>query len=285
MKKKLGFITLAVVLTFALLVGCGDSSSETNSDNNASVDGLVDGTYLVKEPVSDHGNYAMAIMEVKDGEISTFRYDEILADSGEGKNENNYNYAESIAAIANLNEQFNEKKDLNEVDFDAVTGATHTKDSFKEVVNELMDKASKGETYEPVYKDGEYTATGEEASHGWLAEVKLVIRDGQIVGLDYYEYAVEDMEGSKVVFNEDNEPVLGDDGNPVTEPVEIKAGDRKSAENYSYLESMEVMSQMQKMIIDNNGLEDLDIDSVTGATSTRTSIVELVEKALEDAKL
>lgn len=284
MKKQLGFIAIAIVLSFALLVGCGDNSSKTASGNNNAGDTLVDGTYLVKESVSDHGNFAMAIMEVKDGEISSFRYQEILADSGEEKNEYNYNYPDGLAVIANLNEQFNEKKDLSEVDFDAVSGATHTKDSFKKVVGELMEKAANGDSYEPVYKDGEYTATADEDSHGWLAEVKLVVKDGQIVGLDYYEYAVEDMEGSKVVFDEDNKPAVGDDGKPVTEPVEIKAGDRKSVENYSYLESMDVMKQMQKLIIDNNGLDNLDVDSVTGATSTRTSIVELVEKALEGAK-
>ncbi len=32
---------------------------------------------------------------------------------------------------------------------------------------------------------------------------KLVIRDGQIVGIDYFEAAVEDTESNKVVFDED----------------------------------------------------------------------------------
>lgn len=289
MKKRLGLMVLSMVLVFALLVGCSGKDSETstgdNNNQNEAKGELVDGTYLVKDPVSDHGNYGMAIMEVANGEISSFEYVEILATSGEEKNENNYNYAEGLAVIANLNEQFNETKDIEKVDFDAVTGATHTKENFKRIVNKLMDKAAKGEKYEPVYKDGEYTATAEEASHGWLGEVKIVVKHGQIVGLDYYEYAVEDMEGKKVVFDEDNKPVTGDDGKPVTEAVQISAGERKSKDNYSYLESMEVMSKMQKLIIDNNGVENLDVDSVTGATNTRTTIIELVEKALEGAKL
>jgi len=278
-----------MVLVFTLLVGCSGQDTNTstgdNNNQNEAKGELVDGTYLVKDPVSDHGNYGMAIMEVADGEISSFEYVEILADSGEEKNENNYNYAEGLAVIANLNEQFNEVKDINEVDFDAVTGATHTKENFKRIVNELMEKAENGDKYEPVYKDGVYTATAEEPSHGWLGEVKIVVKHGQIVGLDYYEYAVEDMEGNKVVFDEDNKPVTGDDGKPVTESVQIAAGDRKSKENYSYLDSLDVMAKMQKLIIDNNGLENLDVDSVTGATNTRTTIIELVEKALEGAKL
>lgn len=289
MKKRLSLVVLSMVLVFTLLVGCSEQDTNTstgdNNNQNEAKGELVDGTYLVKDPVSDHGNYGMAIMEVADGEISSFEYVEILADSGEEKNENNYNYAEGLAVIANLNEQFNEVKDINEVDFDAVTGATHTKENFKRIVNELMEKAENGDKYEPVYKDGVYTATAEEPSHGWLGEVKIVVKHGQIVGLDYYEYAVEDMEGNKVVFDEDNKPVTGDDGKPVTESVQIAAGDRKSKENYSYLDSLDVMAKMQKLIIDNNGLENLDVDSVTGATNTRTTIIELVEKALEGAKL
>lgn len=290
MKKRLGLMMLSMVLVLVLLVGCsGQKDTETgNNDkegNNVASGELVDGTYLVKDPVSDRGNYAMAIMEVANGEISSFEYAEYLATSGEEKNESNYNYAEGIAVIANLNEQFSEKKDINEVDFDAVTGATHTKENFKRVVNELLDKAANGDKYEPVYKDGEYTATAEEPSHGWLGEVKLVVKHGQVVGLDYYEYAVEDMESNKVVFDEDNKPVTGDDGKPVTEAVQVSAGDRKSKDNYSYLDSLDVMTKMQKLIIDNNGVENLDVDSVTGATSTRTTIVELVEKALDGANL
>ncbi len=73
----------------------------------------------------------MAIMEVENGEIVSFKYAEILANSGEEKSEDNYKYPEGLAVIANLNEQFNEKKDLNEIDFDAVSGATHTKEAFK----------------------------------------------------------------------------------------------------------------------------------------------------------
>ncbi len=78
---------------------------------------------------------------------------------------------------------------------------------------------------------------------------------------------------------------MGDDGKPETEPVEVKAGgDRKSVDNYAYLDSFEVIKQVQKQIIDNNGTENLDLDGITGATNTRDTMIELVEKALEGAK-
>lgn len=286
MKRRLGLMALIVALVAVFFTGCGKNDAEPTSDqsNEVAIGDLQDGNYLVKMPVSDHGNYPMAKMEVKDGEIASFEYVEILATSGEEKNEDNYNYPEGLEVIKNLNEQFNEKKDLDEVDFDAVSGATHTKESFKDIVNQLLAMASKGEVYEPVYKDGEYTAKADEESHGWLAEVVVVVRDGQIVGVDYFDVAVEDMESSKVVFDDDNKPIMGDDGKPETEPVQVKAGDRKSVDNYAYLDSFEVVKGVQKQIIDNNGTENLDLDGITGATNTRDTMIELVEKALEGAK-
>lgn len=287
MRRRSSLILLSTILILALLVGCGGQETGTTTDESSEAPTggeLKDGIYLEKDPVSDHGNYGMAIMEVENGEIVSFKYAEILANSGEEKSEDNYNYPEGLAVIANLNEQFNEKKDLNEIDFDAVSGATHTKEAFKDMVNRLLVKAEKGETYTPPYKDGEYTAKAEEDSHGWLGQVVVVVRDGQIVGLDYFETAVEDMESSKVVFDEDNKPVTDSDGKPKTEPVEVKAGERKSVENYAYLEALDVVKAVQRLIIDNNGTENLDVDSITGATSTRTTMIELVEKALEGAK-
>lgn len=285
MKKRLGLIVMVMSIVALSIIGCGAKNTDTEGDKSSEVVGdLQDGNYLIKMPVSDHGNYPMAKMEVKDGEIVDFEYMEILADSGEEKDSSNYNYPEGLEVIKNLNEQFNEKKDLNEVDFDAVTGATHTKQSFKDVVKQLLEKASKGEKYEAVYKDGEYTEEAAEGSHGWKAGVKLVIRDGQVVGVDYYELAEEDMEGNKVVFDEDKKPVTESDGKHKTEPVQIKSGDRKSVENYAYLESFDVVKGVQKQIIDNNGTENLNLDGITGATNTKNTMIELVSKALEAAK-
>ena len=280
MAKRLGLMILFVALIAVVFTGCG----KKDQPSEMAIGELKDGNYLVKMPVSDHGNYPMAKMEVKDSEIASFNYVEILADSGEEKNEGNYNYPDGLEVIKNLNEQFNEKKDLGEVDFDAVSGATHTKENFKGIVGELLAKASEGETYEPIFTDGEYTAKAEEASHGWLAEIIIIVRDGQVVGVDYFESAVEDMESNKVVFDEDKKPVMGDDGKPKTEPVQVKVGDRKSVENYAYLDSFDVVKGVQKQIIDNNGTENLDLDGITGATNTRTTMIELVDKALESAK-
>lgn len=282
MRRKFSLVLLVLVLAVVALTGC--SGDQDTGGENVVVDELQDGKYLVKTPVSDHGNYAMATMEVSGGQISEFKYMEILADSGEEKNPSNYNYPEGLEAIANLNEQFKDKKDLNEVDFDAVSGATQTKEDFRKIVNDLLVKSSKGEKYQATYKDGEYVERASEGSHGWIAEIKLVVKEGQVVGVDYCELAEEDMEGNKVVFDEDNKPVTESDGKHKTEAVQIKAGDKKSAENYAYLDGFDVVKAVEKQIIDNNGTEDINLDGISGATSTQEIMLELAAKVLEQAK-
>lgn len=286
MIKRLRVFTLAILLIGVFFTACSKDNTDITSDESNEIEAkkLQDGYYLVKMPVSDHGTYPMGQMEIEDGKIISFDYMEMLASAGEEKNYDNYNYPDCIKVIKDLNQQFNHKKKLKEVDFDALSGATDTKTDFKEVVNQLLEKASKGEVYQPAYIDGEYEAKADEPVHGWLAEVLLKVKYGQIVGLDYYEVAVEDTESNKAIFDEDNKPLIDDDGKPETELVQVKAGDKKSLENYAYLDSFEVVKGVKKLIIDNNGTEDLNLDGITGATNTRTAIIELVEKALKDAK-
>lgn len=293
MKKRLVLMFLVLVLVASLLTGCGGQEMDTTTNNaeettaeGTSTNGeFQDGKYLVKGSV-EHGNFSMATMEVVDGEIVSFKYSEIMATTGEEKNEENYsNYVQVLPVIEDLNKQFNEKKNLEEMDFDATSGCTGTVDTFKEMVNELLSKAKSGDTYTPVYKDGEYTAQAEEDSRGWLGEVKIVIRDGQIVGVDYFEAAVEDLESQRIVLDEFGEPVLDDEGNPKTEPVEVKVGERKSPENYNWPELFDMISEVQKLVIENNGTENLDVDSITGATGSRDRMMELIDKALEEARL
>ncbi|MBU5294059.1 hypothetical protein KQH90_08420 [Anaerosalibacter bizertensis] len=294
MTKKVLSLILIGVLAMTIFVGCAKDEApktdepkegEEKTSEEATGGELKDGNYLVKLPVSDHMNYPMATMEVKNGEISSFDYNEYLADSGEAKNPDNYSYEEGLEVIKNLNEQFMDKKDVESIDYDAVSGATHTKESFKEVVASLIEKAEKGEVYEPAYKDGEYEAKAGEESHGWLSEIKIVVKEGTIVGVDFKDVAVEDMEGEKVVLDEETkEPVMEDEETPKTEPTNIKKGDVKSLENYSYLPSFDTIKELTKQIIDNNGIEDLELDGISGATNTKNILIELATKALEDAK-
>lgn len=262
MKRKILGLILVFSLLTIVITGCASENAPVD-EGTVGMDGdqssLVDGTYLVKDPVSDHGDFPMAVLKVSNEEIESFEYNEYLVDSGETKSPENYPYEEGINVMKDLNGQFNEKKDINAVDFDAVSGATQTKGYFKDMTERLLAKAKKGETYTPVYKDGTYEAKANEDSHGWLPEVKVVVKNGQIVGVNYQEVAVEDSDG-------------------------VKKGDVKSPDNYDFEVPFEVSKEIQKLVIDNNGTKDLEVDSISGATSTRTTMLELIEEALSTAK-
>lgn len=294
MRKKVLSLILIAILAMGVFAGCAkDETSKIDepkeggekTSESAGKGDLKDGKYLVKLPVSDHMNYPMATMEVKDGEITSFDYNEYFAESGEAKNVENYDYEEGLEVIKNLNKQFMDKKDADSIDYDAVSGATHTKESFKEIVPALIEKAEKGEVHEPVYKDGEYEAKADKDNHGWLSEIKIVVKEGTIIGVDFKDVAVEDMEGEKVVLDEKTkEPVMEDDETPKTEPTKVKKGDIKSLENYSYLPSFDTIKELTKQIIDNDNVENLKLDGISGATNTKDTLLELATKALESAK-
>lgn len=251
-KKKILSLILILGLMVTVFTGCSVGKNDTDKK-----DQLVDGMYLFKEPVNDFGHYAMATLRVKDGEIEKLHYDEYFADSGEAKDTNNSDYVNTVDSIISLNAQYNEKQDMSKVDFDAVSEATNTKNSFRELTETLINNAKKGETYTPVYKDGIYKVKAEEENYGWLSEVAVAVTEGQIVGVDYQEIAT-----------------VASDG--------VEVGDVKSPENYEYQPPFEVIASVRRMIIDNNGTE--DIDATSGATQTRDSMLDLVNKAISTAK-
>lgn len=108
-------------------------------------------------------------------------------------------------------------------------------------------------------KDGTYNVEGSADEHGWLPKVSVIIENGKITAVDYKEVAVEASEG-------------------------IEKGDVKSPDNYDFEPPFEVIEEVGKLIIKNNGTENLDVDGITGATSTRTTMLELTEEALKKAK-
>lgn len=126
-------------------------------------------------------------------------------------------------------------------------------------VEETTTEKEQGEAVE--YKDGTYDVEAAEASHGWLSKVTVTVEGGKITELDYREEATEDSEDGKV-----------------------KVGDLKNKENYEYEPTITTMEAVTAEILKNNGTVDLELDEVSGATNTKGTIVELVEKALEQAK-
>jgi len=284
MKK---FISLSLILALLVFSGCSkvtDNQAANTNKESSSTQELKDGDYLIKMPANDHGIYSLATTKVENGKIIDFDYNEYFSQTGEAKNENNYEYKEGLEVIKNLNQQFTDKKNLDNIDYDAVSGATSTKSSFKDTVGKLLEKAEKGETYSPVYKDGVYEAKASEPNHGWLSQIKIVVKNGTVTGVDFHDVAVEDMDGTKAVLDKDGKPVVGDDNKQKTETVKIKKGDIKSTENYEHLPAFDTITEFQKQIIYNDGVENLKLDAISGATSTRDTMIELAKEALKQAK-
>lgn len=282
--KRLFTLSLVLLLMVGLVAGCGKQATEEPKQAGGV---YKDGTYVVIADdinLMGHGNYPFVKLVIKDGKIAEVDYREYIITSGEPKTESNYRYPESPRAMADLEKQLLEKQDPDALDLNATSGATHTKEHFVEFVKEALEKAKKGETHTPVYKDGVYEAKASEPSHGWLAQIRIFVEDGLIVGADYDEIAVEDTEGKKVVFDEDGKPVVGDDGKYKTEPVQIKAGDEKSRDNYHYLNSIDAMVNFEKQLILTQDPDKLDFDATSGATHTKEHFVELAKEALKDAK-
>lgn len=131
----------------------------------------------------------------------------------------------------------------------------------KVAVEETVEETKETEEVaEGAYVDGTYDAEAKEANHGWLAKVTVTVEGGEIVEVDYREEAIEDSEDGKV-----------------------KTGDVKSPENYEYEPNFATVEAVTAAIVENNGIEGIDVDGVTGATNTKGTILELVEEALSTA--
>ncbi|AGB41898.1 major membrane immunogen, membrane-anchored lipoprotein [Halobacteroides halobius DSM 5150] len=279
--RKIFLLSLVILLTISI-VGCSGGQETTNTtaqdkkvekkvkkeakpkekvtkkEVSNAVTNLKDGKYLVKYNVSSHGNFPMAYMKVEDGRIASFEYNEYLAQSGEVKKDSNYDY-KTPQVVDNLNKQFRAKKDLAKVDFDVMSGATHTKNNFKQAVKDLMAKAKAGKTYTPKYEDGVYKIKAKQASHGWLPQLRLVVKYGTIVGVDYDAIATKD------------------DG-------KIDKGDEKTVKNYKYDKAPKAMKLFEKQIINKNGVQNINYDVVSGATHTKDRIVKFAGKLLQKSQ-
>lgn len=292
--KKLALILVVVLMLMMVVAGCGgqqaqeqpaeeekqqEQKQEEAKEETAKSE-YKDGVYIVKGDKISHGNFPFIKIVIKDGKIAEVDYREYIVETGKYKTEGTYPYKESPIAQKDLEKQLLEKQDVEALDLDATSGATHSKEYFVELAKAALEKAKKGEAYEPKFKDGEYSIKADEPSHGWLAQMTMWIEDGMIVGVDYDEIAVEDMENERVFFDENGNVIEGK-----TEPVTIKKGDEKSLENYKYWYSPKAMEQYEHYIVMHQGVEGIeDADVVSGATHTKERIVEFAKELISRAK-
>jgi len=265
--KKLLAVALAVLLIVTLFAGCGqrkpqqEAPPEQSGSGNENIS-YEDGVYYAENAdFDDHGWKAIATVIVEGGKITNVFFDEINKDdmlksfdSEYSANMKNKSGTTPLDAYNNLQQSLVSKQ--NPDDVDAVTGATHSSETFKE----LVKKALSGSPVEAkgTYKNGLYKAAEKDFDErGWKGMAAVVIRDSKVVIADYDE--------------------VNKEGN-------FKSADEEYAKNMkekSGTTPSEAVAALSKSVIDK---QDADVDSVTGATSTSERFKTLMQEALSFAK-
>lgn len=133
-KRVLSLLAVAALAT-TVFVGCGKKEEA----------GLKDNTYKAKSDADERGYVASIEIEVKDGKIANVKYDEAndagskLADAGYNENMKAKSGTNPQEAFPALEKALVEKQDVAAVD--AVTGATHTSESFKTLAEKALADA------------------------------------------------------------------------------------------------------------------------------------------------
>ena len=133
-RRVLSLLAVAALAT-TVFVGCGKKEEA----------GLKDGTYKQKSEADERGYVASIEIEVKDGKIANVKYDEAndagskLADAEYNKKMKEISGSNPEEAFPTLEKALVEKQDVATVD--AVTGATHTSESFKTLAEKALADA------------------------------------------------------------------------------------------------------------------------------------------------
>ena len=133
MNKKLSLVLVVVLALSVLTVGCGKKSDVAYKD----------GTYRSESQVDDRGWKSTIEIEVEEGKIVNVDYEEVN-EEGLKKSEDE-EYAETMKSTSGVSpaeayEQLEEAlvKSQNPEDVDAVSGATTSSETFKELAKEAL---------------------------------------------------------------------------------------------------------------------------------------------------
>jgi len=269
-------ISIVCLLVVVLIAGCGQQQSSNQSENKptqqqnegtqqeSSEETLTDGIYNAQaKDFDDHGWKAMVTVSVKNGKIEKVFFDEINQDgmlksfdpeySGNMKAKSGTTPLDAQVSLADAL-----IKAQNVEDVDAVTGATHTSDSFKSLVKEAL--AGQPVEAKGLYKDGLYKAMDKDFDdHGWKSIAAALVKDGKIVS---------------VFFDQINK----DDGH-------YKSTDTEYAKNMEAKTNITPNKASEHLI--NSLVEKQDVSAVeaaTGATHSSESFKTLLGDALSYAK-
>jgi major membrane immunogen (membrane-anchored lipoprotein) len=280
--KKLFVIALVALMVLALIAGCGQQKTEpaqqsggeqqqqqqqqqeqTQPSNNQQAT-LKDGVYYSEDKdFDDHGWKAMMTVVVKDGKIANVFYDEINKDGllksfdpEYAKNMKAKSGATPVLAQTSLAASLLEKQNPDNID--AVTGATHSSDKFKEMVKQTL--AGTPVEAKGAFKDGLYKAADKDFDdHGWKGMAAVIIKDGKIASAFY-------------------DQINKDDGH-------YKSTDSEYAKNMEAKSKMtpnKAVEALTKSLLEKQDAS--QVDAVTGATGTTGNFKTLMGEALSFAK-
>ena len=185
--------TAVVALSTLVLSACSSSSSSKNSSSSKASSSKVvkksstqkqvaggplkDGTYKLNETGYDHGYKVEMAMTVKDGKITSTKYD-YVDKNGKSKTKD-ASYEKAMKAkvkvgpkeyIPELNKSF-KKNGTNVGAIDVISGATDSSMTFKNYAQQLVQAAQAGDT-KPIevnntgkMKDGTYTLEITESNY------------------------------------------------------------------------------------------------------------------------
>lgn len=252
--KKVTELALIAVLGITLTTGCMGQPSKTATTEPII---LKDGTYTAAAYAEDRTWVPEMTITVSGGKISNLKFDESTAmkKSEDIEYQNSFkaqNDIDLLRVYASLQDRLVETQDITKLD--TVAGATKTAENFKVLAAEALKDAKDGEKY----KDGSYTVKGSMDERYWTPTVALTVKDGKIATAKYDEV-------SSRIFKYKS----------------LDAGYIARFKDKKKVDLAVVYDLLQKSLLEKQ--DPSKVDSVTGATSTSASFIEIAKKVIEKA--
>lgn len=249
--KKVSELALIAILGITITTGCTGQPSKPKPII------LKDGTYTATSYSEDRTWMPEMTISVVDGKISNLKFDESTAmkKSEDLEYQNSFKTQKDIDLLevyTSLQDRLIKTQDITKLD--TVAGATKTAENLKLLATEALKDAKDGEKY----KDGSYTAKGLIDERYWTPTVAITIKDGKIATVKYDEV-------SSRIFK-------------------YKSHDEAYIARFKDLKKVDltvVYDLLQKSLIEKQ--DPSKVDSVTGATSTSASFIEIAKKVIEKA--
>ncbi|MGX7125396.1 extracellular electron transfer flavoprotein PplA [Enterococcus viikkiensis] len=280
MKKMVSGFAVVAFSTLALAACGGSNDKEAASSSSTSSSEAVkpaekeaggdlkDGSYKLEEKNYDHGYRVVFDMTVKDGKITKSNYD-YLNEDGKSK-QKDAEYEKSMKEktktgpkeyIPALNKSLEDTQNPDAVE--AVTGATHSSENFKNYSQQLVQAAQAGDTKTieidngAAMKDGTYKLEEKNYSNGYRTIFSMTVAGGKIT--------------------ESNFDMVDKDGKSKKDDADYE----KNMKAKSGVGPKEYIEQLNKGLVEKGAPADVEV--VTGATHSshafQTYAAQLVNAA------